>query len=191
MRRSPRQADTLEAMQQRHAEVTRTLIELSGRARQQSDDFGAQMARRRCWQQAPAEGDGRGRADRGQRQPEARAAVSEARAQAAKLLTEAGTAEAQKVEQLRSEIAGLERRKKALVDALRSLSSSFSSSVEDFHGEDEAASVGRPRRLDGAETAVLDAVEIDEVADTAVQPAITEDDDATRVQPAATGGQRP
>ena len=41
---------------------------------------------------------------------------------------------------LRSEIAGLERRKKALVDALRSLSSLASSSVEDFHGAELVAS---------------------------------------------------
>lgn len=180
------QADTLESLRQRHAEVTRTLIELSERARQQSDEFGVQMAHdaqladeRR--QKALAEAD----QIVVSANEEARAAVADARAKAAKLLTEAGVAEAHKIEQLTHEIEGLNRRKKALVDGMRSLSSLVSSSVADFHGDDEAEAKASEvaRAADEAETAVLD---MEEVAATAVQPAI--DDDATRVQPAATGG---
>ncbi len=180
------QAQTLESLKQRHAEVTRTLIELSERARQQSDEFGAQMAHdaqladeRR--QKAFAEAD----QIVVSANEEARGAVAEARAKAAKLLTEAGVAEAQKIEQLTIEIEGLNRRKKALVDGMRSLSSLVSSSVADFHGDDEAEAKASEvaRAADEAETAVLD---MEEVAATAVQPAV--EDDATRVQPAATGG---
>ncbi|HMQ38009.1 MAG TPA: DivIVA domain-containing protein [Micropruina sp.] len=182
------QADTLESLRQRHAEVTRTLIELSERARQQSDEFGAQMAHdatladeRR--QKAFAEAD----QIVVQANEEARAALADARAKAAKLLTEAGVAEAQKIEQLTREIEGLNRRKKALVDGMRSLSSLVSSSVADFHGDDEAEAKASEvaRAADEAETAVLG---MEEVAATAVQPAIGEDDDATRVQPAAASG---
>lgn len=183
------QADTLESLRQRHAEVTRTLIELSERARQQSDEFGVQMARDAALaderrQKAFAEAD----QIVVQANEEARAALADARAKAAKLLTEAGVAEAQKIEQLTREIEGLNRRKKALVDGMRSLSSLVSSSVADFHGDDEAEARASEvaRAADEAETAVL---VMEEVAATAVQPAIgDEDDDATRVQPAAASG---
>ena len=69
---------------------------------------------------------------------------------------------------------------------MRSLSSLVSSSVADFHGDDEAEAKASEvaRAADEAETAVL---VMEEVAATAVQPAI-EDDDATRVQPAAASG---
>lgn len=180
------QADTLESLRQRHAEVTRTLIELSERARQQSDEFGVQMATEA---QLADERRHKALAEADQivvaANEEARAAVADARAKAAKLLTEAGVAEAHKIEQLSHEIEGLNRRKKALVDGMRSLSSLVSSSVADFHGDDEAEAKASEvaRAADEAETAVLD---MEEVPATAAPPAI--DDDATRVQAAATGG---
>ena len=181
-------ADTLASLQQRHAEVTRTLIELSERARQQSDEFGVQMA---TDAQLADERRHKALAEADQivvaANEEARAALADARAKAAKLLTEAGVAETHKIEQLTHEIEGLNRRKKALVDGMRSLSSLVSSSVADFHGDDEAEAKASEvaRVADEAETAVLD---MEEVAATAVQPAIGADDDATRVQPAAPGG---
>ena len=181
-------ADTLASLQQRHAEVTRTLIELSERARQQSDEFGVQMA---TDAQLADERRHKAMAEADQivvaANEEARAALADARAKAAKLLTEAGVAETHKIEQLTHEIEGLNRRKKALVDGMRSLSSLVSSSVADFHGDDEAEAKASEvaRVADEAETAVLD---MEEVAATAVQPAIGADDDATRVQPAAPGG---
>ena len=181
-------ADPLASLQQRHAEVTRTLIELSERARQQSDEFGVQMA---TDAQLADERRHKALAEADQivvaANEEARAALADARAKAAKLLTEAGVAETHKIEQLTHEIEGLNRRKKALVDGMRSLSSLVSSSVADFHGDDEAEAKASEvaRVADEAETAVLD---MEEVAATAVQPAIGADDDATRVQPAAPGG---
>ena len=54
-----------------------------------------------------------------------------------------------------------------------------------FEAEAKASEVARA--ADEAETAVLG---MEEVAATAVQPAIGEDDDATRVQPAASGGSK-
>ncbi|MFT3832123.1 MAG: DivIVA domain-containing protein [Micropruina sp.] len=184
------QAQAIESLQNRHAEVTRTLIELSERARQQSDEFGVQMA-----QDAQLADERRQKAFAEADQivlsanEEARAAVADARARAAKLMTDAGVAEAQKIEQLSQEIAGLERRKKALVDGMRSLSSLVSSSVADFHGDDaaEAKASEVARAADEAETAVLD---MDSVAATAVQPAIDADEAATQVQPATAGGQQ-
>lgn len=178
------QSETLEAMQQHQAEVTRALIELSERARQQSDDFGAQMARdasladeRR--QKAMAQADQVLVAAN----EEASVALAQAHTQARAVVDEAGVAESVKVEQLRHEIAGLEQRKKALVDAFEQVSALASSGVAGFRGDqlvEPTTSVA-----DDAETAVLD---LDEGPATAIEPAIEADDDATRVQPAAAGG---
>ncbi|MFT4217631.1 MAG: DivIVA domain-containing protein [Micropruina sp.] len=182
------QEQSLESMQQRHAEVTRTLIELSERARQQSEEFGVQMAHDA---QLADERRNKALAEADQivatATEQARAAVADARAKAAKLMTEAGVAEAQKIDQLNQEITGLERRKKALIDALHGLSALATSTVADFQGDQEAEAHASEvaRAADEADTAVLHMEE----ADTAIQPAVdVEDDDATRVQPAVVSG---
>jgi len=186
-------SETLGALQQHHADVTRTLAELSERARLQSEEFGVRIANDSALMderrnKALAEADQIVVAAN----EEARAAVAQARAQAAKMLTEAGVAEGHKVEQLKREIEGLNRRKKALVDGMRSLSSLVSSSVADFHGDDEAEARASEvaRAADEAETAVLDMDDVDTTA-VHVEPEgdpRNENDDATRVQPAASGG---
>lgn len=184
------QSETLEAMRQHQDEVTRTLIELSERARQQSGEFGAQMARDTALaderrQKALAEADQILVAAN----EEASAALAQAHTQARAVIDEAGAAESITVEQLRREIARLEQRRKAVADALDQASALATSGAADIrggHGLESAMSESDTTSVAAdAETAVLDAYEDPA---TAIQPAIEADDDATRVQPAAVGG---
>ncbi|MFT4294896.1 MAG: DivIVA domain-containing protein [Micropruina sp.] len=171
-------SESLDALQRRQDEVTRTLSELADTARRQSEEFGAQLAadsalmdERR--QKALAEA----HQIVVQANEEGRAILSEARAKAAKLIADAELAASARADQLRRETERLNQRKAAIIGQLNSLSSLANSSVAEFPDDADEASA------DDAPTTelVLD--------DTAVEAAVPDlDDDATRVQPAVSGG---
>jgi cell division septum initiation protein DivIVA len=168
-------AQALDALQRHQYEVTQHVGQLSEQARLQSDQFGADMAhqvelmnnRRNV---AASEAD-KIVADADDR---ARAIIAEARAAAAKREREAGLAEADKISKLNEEIARLSVRHGELQKILRSLSQMATSSFDD-----EPAAAAQAPASAAAEPQGQPAAE-------AAQPNF--DDDATRVQPAASGG---
>lgn len=162
----------LDALHRHHEEVTAQLGQLSEQARLQSEQFGAdmeqqilQMNERRNLANAEAD---QIVADADAR---ARSIVAEARATAAKREREAGLAEADKIAGLNAEIARLSVRHNELQKLLRNLSQMATSSITDLP--------------DDIPTAVHAAVP--GLDDTVIEAAV-DIDDATRVQPAASGG---
>lgn len=164
---------TLEALQRNRDEVTAQLAQLSEQARLQSEQFGVDMEQQLLQlnerrnlanseaDQIVADADARGRA-----------MLAEARAAAAKREREAGLAEAEKIAGLNAEIARLSVRHNELQKLLRNLSQMATSSITDL-----------PDDIPTAVHAAVPALD-----DTAVDAIEVADDDATRVQPAASGG---
>lgn len=197
-------ADALDILQRRQDEVTAQLAELSERARRQSEELGQTMAA-----DANALTDRRNKAMAEADQivvaanEQARALVAEGRANAAKREREAGLVEAEKLTQLNHDIARLSQRRNALLEALRRLSAVATSSVDEFHDEEPSdaataqleAVAGELEQTNEELTGPIAQIEPEQPAD---QPAHSEagsdaaatsnDDDATRVQPAASGG---
>ncbi|MBK8445826.1 MAG: DivIVA domain-containing protein [Micropruina sp.] len=171
-------AQALEALQQRQHEVTSQLGQLSEQARLQSEQFGTDMAHQvelmNSRRNAALSESDKIVADADDR---ARAIVAEARAAAAKREREAGLAEADKISKLNEEIARLSVRHAELQKILRSLSQMATSSFGDLPADEGAsqAGAGEPAAAPANDTTAVEAP----------QPV---DDDATRVQPAASGG---
>ena len=180
-------AAALDALQQRQSSVTAQLHELAERARLQSEGFGVKMAEASALmaerrQRAFAEADQIVVAANEQ----ARAEVSEARAKSAKLVADAEFAASGRAEQLKRETERLNQRKQAIVAQLNSLSSLATDSVAEFPDDADHHSL--------AESVEAVAEELKESADdlTLELDAVDDslDDDATRVQPAASGGSK-
>ncbi len=170
-------ADALAQLQTRQAEVTAHLADLSDKARLRSEEFGvamatdtALMAERRQKSQAEAEQIVASASE------QARAALSDARAKAAKLIADAEIAASGRAEQLKRETERLNQRKQAIVAQLSSLSSLANSSVAEF-----------PDDTHHAAAEPVDAAPVDE-AEPSAEVTEEQEDDATRVQPAASGG---
>jgi len=174
-------ADALGALQTRQNEVTALLADLSDRARLRSEEFGtamatdtALMAERRQKAQAEAE------QIVAAANEQARAGLSDARAKAAKLIADAEIAASGRAEQLKRETERLNQRKAAIVAQLTSLSSLANSSVAEFPDDHHASSepVDEAPATPESEPAPI----------AAPNDSQSHDDDATRVQPAASGG---
>lgn len=169
--------EALNALQQRQDQVTALLAELAEKARLQSEDFGVKMAEASALmaerrQKAFTEADQIVVAANEQ----ARASVAEARARAAKLVADAQAEAASKNEQLRRENERLNQRKAAIVGQLSSLSALATNSVAEFPGDDDH------------QASASQSDESSEQGDAVTEQA--DDDDATRVQPAASGGSK-
>ncbi|MFT3862571.1 DivIVA domain-containing protein [Micropruina sp.] len=179
-------ADALDALQQRQDQVTALLHELAEKARLQSEEFGVKMAESSALmaerrQKALAEADQIVVAANEQ----ARATVAEARARAARLVADAQAEAAAKNEQLRRENERLNQRKAAIVGQLSSLSALATTSVAEFPGDDE-----HPSSADQVEAVTDQLNDSDEQLSESDAEPDQADDDATRVQPAASGGSK-
>ena len=173
-------AEALAALQQHRAEVTALVAELSENARVQSEQFGANltnetalMNERRNASIAHAD---QIVADADER---AKATIAEARAAAAKREREAGAAENEKVARLNEEIARLTVRVKELRKVLKGLSTMATEFASDDDGHEPSERIETPADSRKAGPSEHEQTQTAEAAS---------DDDATRVQPAATGG---
>lgn len=190
-------AAALDALQQQRAEVTALVGELAEKARLQSEQFGAAVTNetalmndRRLKSIAHADSIVADATER------AKAVLAEARAAAAKREREAGAAEEAKVAGLNEQISRLTVR----VNELRKLLKGLSTMATEFAGDDEHQDDVKAVTQASADLADDDVPTED--APTAEQPAVSDfddtaveaalpaetDDDATRVQPAASGG---
>lgn len=188
--------EALAALQQRQDEVSAQLGELADNARLQSERFGVQLANDSALmderrQKALAEADQIVVAANDQ----ARATLSEARARAAKLVADAEIAASGRAEKLKRETERLNQRKQAIVAQLESLSSLAKGSVAEFPDdlEDEVKAVAQAaddavRPEEASTDEQPSATDLDDTAVEAPLPPVDTDDDATRVQPAASGG---
>lgn len=187
-------AEALDALERKRAEVTAVVTELTERARVQSEQFGATLAKetallndRRSAANAHADQIVADAEDR------AKATIAEARAVAVKREREAGAAEAAKVARLNEEIARLTVR----VTELRKLLKGLSTMATEFAADDDATGHQADDQQPATEASPKAAPAVDEPA---VNPVSLEsadghapsvngaDDDATRVQAAVSGG---
>lgn len=174
-------AEALAALQQHRNEVTALVAELSEQARIQSEQFGVNLTNETALMNERRNAS-IGHADQivAEANERAKATMAEARAAAAKREREAGAAENQKVARLNEEIARLTVRVKELRKVLTGLSTMATefASDEDAH---EAPELSQP----AAESQHTETSERDQGESNGVP---SDEDDATRVQPAASGG---
>jgi hypothetical protein len=175
-------AEALDALHQHRVEVTALVAALADQARLQSEQFGANLEHETTLMNdrrtaATAEADQIVAAAN----ETAAATIAEARAVAAKREREAGLAEHAKVSKLNEEIARLTIRVKQLRELLKSLST-FADFPDDEHE-------GRPAQSEAdSDDEPTSSTQPDAHDEPKPTPAPTADDDATRVQPAASGG---
>lgn len=191
-------AAALDALQQHRAEVTALVGELAEKARLQSEQFGEALANdtalmndRRLKSIAHADSIVADATER------SKAIVAEARAAAAKREREAGLAEAAKVADLNEQISVLNQRASSLRKSLQSLSLMASEFAGDDQDDAKAAAQAATDVADvandpiGQDEPTAEQPAVGDFDDTAVEaplPVDDSDDDATRVQPAASGG---